>query len=67
MTDKTCELCDNPIEMKFMAVFTRAKGKAIVTGNICLACYGEYADDTAIALALLMKRQNQATPAQAPA
>lgn len=55
-----CELCGAPGEMDFNAVVPLSDGRtAMVRGDLCLSCWGDYPDDTAIVIALLTKRQER--------
>ena len=57
---KVCELCGAPSEMDFNAVVPVSEEKvALVRGDICLGCWGDYPDDTAIAVALFIKHKEE--------
>jgi hypothetical protein len=54
--DKACELCGERSDMQFTAVLPMLDHHTVtVEGDICLKCYGEYADDFAVIEALFEK------------
>jgi len=58
-TKKSCELCGNPAEMDFNAMFpVLGGGTIVIKGDICLGCYATFPDDGAVAIALLKKRHD---------
>lgn len=55
--DTKCELCGGQSDMEFSgAVIAPNGGSVLATGDICLACWGCYPDDAAIATILLTKQ-----------